>query len=144
METAGVFKYVVLEWGSGPWPVISLTASPAYHPSPLSLLIPPPQISKNFSYLVEIGASIKYFSIREVEMEGCLMAKEIKVAPMHKLIKRAGAARVSEESAIALGRALEEIGVKVASEAIDFAVHAGRKTVKARDIEIAAQKVLSR
>ncbi|MCW3991577.1 MAG: NFYB/HAP3 family transcription factor subunit [Candidatus Bathyarchaeota archaeon] len=72
------------------------------------------------------------------------MAKEIKVAPMHKLIKRAGAARVSEESAIALGRALEEIGVKVAREAIDFAVHAGRKTVKARDIEIAAQKVLSR
>jgi len=51
---------------------------------------------------------------------------------------------VSEESAIALGRALEEIGVKVAREAIDFAVHAGRKTVKARDIEIAAQKVLSR
>jgi len=29
---------------------------------------------------------------------------EIKVAPMHKLIKRAGASRVSEESAIALGR----------------------------------------
>ena len=37
------------------------------------------------------------------------MTNEIKVAPMHKLIKRAGAARVSEESATALGRALEEI-----------------------------------
>jgi len=77
-------------------------------------------------------------------MEGCIMANEIKVAPMHKLIKRAGAARVSEESAIALGRALEQIGVKVAKEAIDYAGHAGRKTVKARDIEIAAQKVLER
>ena len=72
------------------------------------------------------------------------MADEIKVAPMHKLIKMAGAARVSEESATALGKALEEIGLKVAREAIDYAKHAGRKTVKARDIEIAAQKVLER
>ncbi|MFQ6053041.1 MAG: histone family protein [Candidatus Bathyarchaeia archaeon] len=72
------------------------------------------------------------------------MTGEIKVAPMHKLIKRAGAARVSEESAIALGRALEDVGLKVAREAIDYARHAGRKTVKARDIEIAALKVLGR
>ena len=77
-------------------------------------------------------------------MEGYIMSNEIKVAPMHKLIKRAGAARVSEESAMALGRALEDIGVKVAKEAIDYAKHAGRKTVKARDIDIAAQKVLER
>ncbi|MFA9494668.1 MAG: histone family protein [Candidatus Bathyarchaeota archaeon] len=77
-------------------------------------------------------------------MEGNDMTNEIKVAPMHKLIKRAGADRVSEESAIALGIALEEIGVKVAREAIDYAHHAGRKTVKARDIEIAAKKVLER
>jgi histone H3/H4 len=63
---------------------------------------------------------------------------------MHKLIKRAGADRVSEESAIALGKALEEIGVKVAKEALDYAKHAGRKTVKAKDIEIAAQKVFDR
>jgi len=69
---------------------------------------------------------------------------ESKVAPMHKLIKRAGADRVSEESAVALGKALEEIGVKVAKEALDYAKHAGRKTVKAKDIEIAAQKVMER
>ena len=72
------------------------------------------------------------------------MTDEIKVAPMHKLIKRAGADRVSEESAVALGKALEEIGVKVAKEALDYAKHAGRKTVKAKDIEIAAQKVMDR
>jgi len=77
-------------------------------------------------------------------MEGIELTKEIKVAPMHKLIKRAGADRVSEESAIALGIALEEMGVKVSREAIDYAHHAGRKTVKARDIEIAAKKVLER
>lgn len=95
-------------------------------------------------YLGEKGTSIKYFPLRKVEIEGSKMVNEIKVAPMHKLIKRAGAARVSEESALALGRALEEIGIKVAREAIDYARHAGRKTVKARDIEIAAHKVLER
>lgn len=94
-------------------------------------------------FLFKKEESIKYLSIR-VKLEGSIVVNEIKVAPMHKLIKRAGAARVSEESAIALGRALEEIGVKVAKEAIDYAHHAGRKTVKARDIEIAAQKVLER
>ena len=72
------------------------------------------------------------------------MSDELKIAPMHKLIKRAGADRVSEESAIALGKVLEEMGIKIASEAIDYAKHAGRKTVKAKDIDIAAQKVLER
>jgi histone H3/H4 len=72
------------------------------------------------------------------------MSNEIKTAPMHKLIKRAGADRVSEESATALGKALEEIGIKIAEEAIDYAHHAGRKTVKARDIEIATKKVHER
>lgn len=72
------------------------------------------------------------------------MANEIKVAPMHKIIKRAGASRVSEESAEALGRVLEEVGVKIAKEAMDFARHAGRKTIKARDIEIAAKKIIER
>ena len=94
--------------------------------------------------MAKIPKSIKYFAIREVKNEGIAMSKEIKVAPMHKLIKRAGAARVSEESSLALGKALEEIGLKVAKEAIDYAKHAGRKTVKARDIEIAAEKVLNR
>ena len=72
------------------------------------------------------------------------MRRIIKIAPMHKLIKRAGAARVSEESAIALSEILEEVGLKVAKEAIDFARHAGRKTVKARDIKIAAEKMLDK
>jgi histone H3/H4 len=72
------------------------------------------------------------------------MNNEIKLAPMHKLIKRAGAERISEARALRLGAALEEIGLKIAKEAIDYALHAGRKTVKTRDIEIAIQKVMKR
>ena len=88
--------------------------------------------------------SIKYLSFCVFIRVVFDLVDEIKVAPMHKLIKRAGAERVSEESAIALGQALEEIGVKIAKEALDYTKHAGRKTVKAKDIEIAAQKVLER
>ena len=69
---------------------------------------------------------------------------KIKVAPMLTLIRRAGADRVSKEAAIALGIALDEIGLKIAKEAIDYAHHAKRKTVKERDIEIAVEKVLKR
>ena len=39
-----------------------------------------------------------------------------------------------------MARVLEEIGLKIAKEAIGYVVHAGRKTVKGKDIEIAARK----
>jgi histone H3/H4 len=66
---------------------------------------------------------------------------EIAVAPMHRLCKKAGADRVSEAAAKELANVLEEIGVKIAKEALDYAVHSGRKTIKAEDIEIATRKV---
>ena len=69
---------------------------------------------------------------------------ELAVAPMHRICKKAGASRVSEAAAKALAKKLEEIGIKIAKEAIDYAMHAGRKTVKAEDIEIAARKVKGR
>ena len=73
-----------------------------------------------------------------------MAGKELSVAPMHRLCKRAGAERVSEAAAKELAKALEEIGIKIAKEALDFAMHAGRKTIKAEDIEIAARKVMGR
>jgi len=65
----------------------------------------------------------------------------ISVAPMHRLCKKSGAERVSEEAAKELAKTLEEIGLKIAKEALDYAMHAQRKTVKAEDIEIATRKV---
>ena len=69
---------------------------------------------------------------------------ELSIAPMHRICKKAGASRVSEAAAKALAKELDDVGVKIAKEAIDYAMHAGRKTVKAEDIEIAARKVLEK
>jgi histone H3/H4 len=69
---------------------------------------------------------------------------EISVAPMHRLCKKAGADRVSEEATKELAKVLETIGIKIAKEALDYAVHARRKTIKAEDIEIATRKVMGK
>jgi histone H3/H4 len=68
----------------------------------------------------------------------------IAVAPMHRLCKKAGADRVSEAAAKELAKVLEEIGVKIAKEALDYSMHARRKTIKAKDIEIATRKVIGK
>jgi len=67
---------------------------------------------------------------------------DLQIAPMHRLIKKAGAERVSDEACVALRDALEEIGVRIAREALDFTRHAKRKTVKADDIKIAVSKIV--
>jgi histone H3/H4 len=69
---------------------------------------------------------------------------DLAVAPMHRICKKAGADRVSEAAAEELAKVLDEVGIKIAKEAIDYAMHAGRKTVKAEDIEIAARKVMGK
>jgi len=69
---------------------------------------------------------------------------EISVAPMIRLCKKAGAERVSQEGAKELAKVLDEIGFKIAKEALDYAMHARRKTIKTEDIEIATRKVMEK
>jgi histone H3/H4 len=71
-----------------------------------------------------------------------LAKKDLQLAPMHRMIKKAGADRVSDEAAKELRQVLEELGVRIAREALDFTKHAHRKTVKAEDIQIAVRKLL--
>jgi histone H3/H4 len=73
-----------------------------------------------------------------------MIEPQLAVAPMHRLCKKAGAERVSEAAAKELAKTLEEIGMKIAKEALDYAVYAGRKTIKMEDIEIATKKIIEK
>ncbi len=59
---------------------------------------------------------------------------ELPIAPITRLVRNAGAERVSEDASQALVEVLEEYGEKVATKAVSLAKHAGRKTVKKEDI----------
>lgn len=69
---------------------------------------------------------------------------ELSIAAVHRIIKKAGAERVSESAAEELSKMLEEIAVKIGKEALEFCMYAGRKTVRGKDIRIAAEKVMDR
>ena len=59
---------------------------------------------------------------------------EIPTAPVTRLMRNAGAERVSEDASQALVEVLEEYGEQVAAKSVSLAKHAGRKTVKKEDV----------
>ena len=63
----------------------------------------------------------------------------IPLAAMGKILKNSGAERVSDKAKAALKDILEEKAEEIATTAIRFAAHAGRKTVKAPDIKLATK-----
>ena len=65
------------------------------------------------------------------------MKYSLSLAGMEKLLKRAGAFRVSDKAKEALRDVLEEIGEELSKKAISFAEHSKRKTIKVEDIKLA-------
>ena len=59
---------------------------------------------------------------------------------MDKLLRDAGAHRVSDEAKVALAQILEEKAQILGKQAVTFAQHAGRKTVTDKDIYLAAKE----
>jgi histone H3/H4 len=63
------------------------------------------------------------------------------IAPVERIVRKAGAERVSEDAGIELAKVLEEHGIEIAREAISLAKHAKRTTVKEEDIRLASERL---
>jgi histone H3/H4 len=70
-----------------------------------------------------------------------MATNELSTAAVRRLIETAGADRVGDDAVEELGKILEDYAVKVGKEATELARHAGRKTVKAQDIQLAIKRV---
>ena len=64
---------------------------------------------------------------------------ELPIAPVTRIIRNAGAERVSEDASQELIRLLEEEAEKIAENAVNLAKHAKRKTITREDIEEATK-----
>lgn len=63
----------------------------------------------------------------------------ISLNAMDKIMREAGAERVSDEAKEALAKVLEQKALEIANEAKKFAAHAGRKTITEKDIQLATE-----
>lgn len=72
------------------------------------------------------------------------MPKEhiLPILPFERIAKRAGVARLSREAAIELREVIEELATDIAERATRVALHAGRKTVTAEDVEFVTGKIM--
>ncbi len=69
------------------------------------------------------------------------MARELPIAPVDRVIRKAGADRVSGEAARELAEILEDVGTEVSTQALRLARHAGRKTITAEDIRLSSRQL---
>ena len=70
-----------------------------------------------------------------------MKSTELGLSAMYRILKKSGAQRVRDESAIELRRVIEEIAETIAKNATDMSKHAGRKTIKAEDVKLASKQL---
>ncbi|MDG6997955.1 MAG: NFYB/HAP3 family transcription factor subunit [Nitrososphaerota archaeon] len=85
---------------------------------------------------------VKICSEGDNQLRRKLSETEFGLAAVYRIIKKSGAERVSDEAAEELRRVVEDIASQVAKQATELSVHAGRHTVKASDVRLAAKNVL--
>jgi len=66
---------------------------------------------------------------------------ELPLASIERIMRNAGAERVSLDSVVTLAEILEDYGTKLSKEAIELAKHAKRKTVKKEDVKLASKRI---
>jgi DNA-binding protein len=69
--------------------------------------------------------------------------QELGLAAMYRIMKKSGAERVSDEAAEQLRKIIEEIALRISRQAVDLSIHAGRRTIKSGDIQLAAKNLLN-
>jgi len=68
-----------------------------------------------------------------------MSSRLLPLAAMEKILKQSGADRVSDKAKVALKNIMEDIADQIAAKAVNLAKHAGRVTVKASDVKLAAK-----
>ena len=77
-------------------------------------------------------------------MTSNLPPSNLGISAMYRILKKAGAERVSDASADELRRVIEVIAIEIAENALEMAKHAGRKTVKSADVKLASKTTVSK
>ena len=63
-------------------------------------------------------------------------------AAVYRILKKAGADRVSDDAVDEFKASLDDIGVRIGQKDVELALHAGRKTIKATDVKLAVKNFL--
>ncbi len=67
---------------------------------------------------------------------------ELTIAPIKRLIEKAGAKRVSKDAAEELAKILESKAREISKKAADLAKYSGRRTVMKKDIKLAKKELI--
>ena len=65
---------------------------------------------------------------------------DIPTSSIDRIIRKAGAERVSQDAILRLKTELEDYGLLIAKKALEFARYANKKTISKADIELALLK----